>query len=89
MKKQHYSNLKYIRTVFFVDKKYFVLVDEAVGYAKGTINLNFQMCETPSDVSLVKEENAIYTNYRGNSNVKLQCFSDHAITMMRKRDGNP
>lgn len=56
---------------FFVDKKYFVLADEAVGNAKGTINLNYHMCETPSDVSLVKEENAIYTNYRGNSNVKL------------------
>lgn len=84
LKKQHYSNLKYRRTVFFVDKKYFVFVDEAVGYAKGTINLNFQMCETPSDVRLVKEENAIYTNYRGNSNVKLQCFSDHAITMNEK-----
>ena len=31
LKKQHYSNLKHRRTVFFVDKKYFVLVDEAVG----------------------------------------------------------
>lgn len=84
LKKQHYSNPKHRRTVFFVDKKYFVLADEAAENAKGTINLNFQMCETPSDVSLVKEENAIYTNYRGNSNVKLQCFSDHAISMNEK-----
>lgn len=42
------------------------------------------MCETPSDVRLVKGENVIYTNYRGNSNVKLQCFSDHVITMNEK-----
>lgn len=81
---RHYSNLKHRRTVFFVDKKYFVLVDEAVGNAKGTVNLNYHMCETPSDVRLVKGENVIYTNYRGNSNVKLQCFSDHVITMNEK-----
>lgn len=61
-----------------------MLVDEAVGNAKGTVNLNYHMCETPSDVRLVKGENVIYTNYRGNSNVKLQCFSDHVITMNEK-----
>lgn len=63
-----------------------MLVDEAVGNAKGTVNLNYHMCETPSDVRLVKGENMIYTNYRGNSNVKLQCFSDHVITMNEKEE---
>lgn len=81
---QHYSNLKHRRTVFFVDKKYFVLVDEAIGNAIGTVNLNYHLCETPSDVNLVPENNIIYTNYNVNSNVKLQCFSEQVMTMNEK-----
>ena len=40
---QGYKNLKHRRSVFFVDNTYFVIVDEAVGTAKGMINLHYQM----------------------------------------------
>lgn len=81
---RHYSNLKHRRTVFFVDKKYFVLVDEAIGNAVGTVNLNYHLCETPSDISLMPDNNTIYTNYAGKSNVKLQCFSEQYMRMIEK-----
>lgn len=38
-----YKNLKHRRSVFFVDNTYFVIVDEMIGSAKGSINLHYQM----------------------------------------------
>lgn len=38
-----YENLTHRRSVFFVDKKYFVVVDEAIGSATGEIDLHFQL----------------------------------------------
>jgi heparan-sulfate lyase len=39
-KNQGYNNLKYRQYVFFVNKTIFVLVDEGIGSASGTVNLN-------------------------------------------------
>jgi heparan-sulfate lyase len=38
-----YDNLTHRRSVFFVDKRYFVLVDEAIGSAVGDVALHFQL----------------------------------------------
>ena len=40
---QSYSDLLHRRTVWFVDKSFFVLLDEAIGDAKGTLDLHFQL----------------------------------------------
>ncbi len=40
---QSYENLAHRRSVFFVDKKYFVIVDVAIGNATGEIDLHFQL----------------------------------------------
>jgi heparan-sulfate lyase len=40
---QSYDNLAHRRSFFFVDKKYFVIVDEAIGSASGEIGLHFQL----------------------------------------------
>lgn len=40
-----YKDLKHRRSVFFVDNSFFVIVDEAIGKAKGTVNLHYQFCE--------------------------------------------
>lgn len=40
-----YKDLKHRRSVFFVDNSFFVIVDEAIGKAKGTVNLHYQLCE--------------------------------------------
>jgi len=40
---QSYENLAHRRSVFFVDKKYFVIVDEAIGNATGDIDIHFQL----------------------------------------------
>lgn len=38
-----YDNLIHRRAVFFVDKRYFVIVDEAIGAAVGEIGIHFQL----------------------------------------------
>ena len=80
----HYEGLKHRRTVFFVDGSYFVIVDEAVGDAKGTVNLNYQLCE--GNVKIDSKNNILTTDFNDDSNVKLQCFSEHKISL-REREG--
>ena len=78
----HYKDLTHRRTVFFVDGKYFVIVDEAVGKATGTVNLNYQLQEGKVEVD--KKHFTLTTAYEGNSNVRLQCFADKKMTVRDK-----
>lgn len=78
----HYAGLKHRRTVFFVDGKYFVIVDEAVGDARGTVNLNYNLCE--GKVNIDKKTNTLTSAFDGKSNVKLQCFSEKPISLKEK-----
>lgn len=68
--------MKHRRTVFLVDQAYFVIVDEATGNARGTVNLNYHFRE--GEVNVDAEKNMVTTAYEGPSNVKLQCFPEKA-----------
>jgi len=46
-----YTNLTHRRAVFFVDKEYFVIVDEAIGRGSGNVNLHFQLAPTEADLN--------------------------------------
>lgn len=74
-----YKDLKHRRTIFFVDQTYFVIVDEAVGNATGTVNLNYHFCEGAVNVDARK--NVVTTAYEGPSNVKLQCFPEKKASL--------
>ncbi|MEG2513930.1 MAG: heparinase II/III family protein, partial [Bacteroidaceae bacterium] len=78
-----YTDLKHRRSVFFVDNKFFVIVDEAAGAAKGNVAVHYQLCE--GKVNLNKENNSLTTAFDG-SNVKLQCFGAKG-TSMREEEG--
>lgn len=77
-----YSGLLHRRSVFFVRGSYFVLVDEAIGPATGTVNLHYQLCDGAVEVS--REQNRLTTHYDGESNVRLQCFSAHPMEMVEE-----
>lgn len=77
-----YSGLLHRRSVFFVRGSYFVLVDEAIGPATGTVNLHYQLCDGAVEVS--REQNRLTTHYDGESNVRLQCFSSHPMEMVEE-----
>lgn len=77
-----YKGLKHRRMVFFVNGTYFVIVDEAVGDARGTVNLNYHFCE--GTVNTDAEKNTVTTAYDGPSNVKLQCFPEKKASLQEK-----
>lgn len=81
---QSYSNLKHRRSIFFVDGKYFVIVDEAVGDAKGVVNLHYQMPRGKSTNS--RETMHFNTEADNGCNMKLQCFGPEGMTM-KKEEG--
>ena len=80
-----YSGLRHRRTIFFVDRKYFVIVDEAMGTATGTINLHYLL--TDGNSTLDTATNTIATDYDGNSNVYLACTANGKIDAGKDAEG--
>ena len=79
-----YKNLTHRRSIFFVDGKYFVIVDEAIGKMKGWVNLHYQMPR--GDVPNSREDMHFHTNFEGESNFYLQCFCDDMEKMQMKKE---
>ena len=76
---QSYKELKHRRSVFFVDQKYFVIADEAVGNATGKIGLHYQM--NAGKVNVDPQNFTLTSHYEGKSNAKLQCFTPAGTTL--------
>lgn len=76
---QSYSNLKHRRSVFFVNKEFFVIVDEAMGTAQGNVELNYQFA--PTTVTADKKKGALYTEYDDKNNIYLQCDANQKATL--------
>ena len=81
---QSYKNLKHRRSIFFVEGKFFVIVDEAVGDAKGVVGLHYQMPK--GKVNNSREDMTFVTAFDKGSNMKLQCFGPDGMTM-KKEEG--
>ena len=79
-----YKNLTHRRSIFFVDNTYFVIVDEAVGSAKGVVGLHYQMPK--GNVNNSREDMTFVTAFEDGSNMKLQCFGPNGMTM-KKEEG--
>lgn len=66
---------------FYVNKKFFVLVDEGIGNAEGTINLSFNLCEgTASEVVMDTDKNGVHTAFSNNNNIIVRTFANKAVT---------
>ena len=79
-----YKGLKHRRSIFFVDRQYFVIVDEAIGSAVGNINLHYQLCDGKVDIT--PENLSLTSDFEGNSQVKLQCFANKG-TVLKEEEG--
>jgi heparan-sulfate lyase len=71
-----YPGLIHRRTVFFVDRRYFVLVDEAIGNAKGTLDLHFQFAPGPF---LDNQQHRLTTMFPDGGNVVVWEPADMAV----------
>lgn len=79
-----YEGLTHRRSVFFVDGKYFVIADEAIGTATGKVNLHFQLCDGKVDIN--SKNLSLTSDFEGDSQVKLQCFAPQN-TLLEKEEG--
>ena len=74
-----YKELKHRRSVFFVDKKFFVIVDEAIGAAIGRVGVHFQMCEGAINLDL-KAQMAT-TQFSDGNNLLVKTFANQGSKM--------
>lgn len=65
-----YPDLRHRRSVLFIDKKYFVIVDEALGKATGNVDLHFQLA--PGDAIFDHAPYSIHTGFADGWNVLVQ-----------------
>lgn len=77
-----YKDLRHRRTVFFVDQTYFVIVDEALGKARGMIDVHF----LPGDGKLAVDEaqHRVATCYDGRSNMVIQAIGSQPFKTIQE-----
>lgn len=76
---QGYEDLKHRRAVFFVNKEFFVLVDEAIGTTVNPLYLSFNLCpeEKAGDVVIDMEgELGCHTAFKDNNNILVRTFTE-------------
>jgi heparan-sulfate lyase len=74
-----YPGLTHRRAVFFVRKKVFVLVDEAVGEATGNLNLHFQLA--PGKAVFDAKNLAVRTDFADGWNVLVRGVEQKGMTL--------
>jgi heparan-sulfate lyase len=77
-----YSDLTHRRAVFFVDKRYFVLVDEAYGSAAGQIDLHFQLA--PGKASFHDEQKNVTTDFGPGWNLSVQTQDQEGLLLVEE-----
>lgn len=76
-----YAALTHRRAIFFVDHKFFVLVDEAYGSAAGKVNLHFQLLPgSDSEVVFDGASNGAYTAFADKNNLVVRTFSQESLS---------
>ena len=79
-----YPDLTHRRAVFFIDKQYFVIVDEAIGKGTGDVDIHFQFA--PGDVKFDHKTLTAQTVLKDGWNVLVQNVMPKVATM-EKEDG--
>jgi heparan-sulfate lyase len=79
---QSYQNLAHRRSVFFVDKKYFVIVDEAIGNASGDIDIHFQLA--PGDAVSNRDSFSVHSNFKNGWNVQVQTNPQSGLELLEE-----
>lgn len=73
---QGYDNLKHRRAVFYVNKEFFVLVDEGIGTASGKVALSFNLCEGNEKEVVYDEPLGAHTAFNDNNNIMVYTFPE-------------
>lgn len=77
---QSYPTMRHRRAVFYVNKEFFVLVDEGIGSAAGSANLSFNLCRYESEVEYDADKMGAHTTFTDNNNIVVRTFTEEAAT---------
>jgi heparan-sulfate lyase len=81
---QSYENLKHRRSVFFVGKKYFIVVDQATGTATGDVDIHFQLAPGAGDAVFNLTDFSVKSNFAEGWNVLVQTNSQPGLELTRE-----
>ena len=79
---ESYENLTHRRAVFFVNKRYFVIVDEAIGNSDGDIGLHFQLA--PVEAQFNHKNFSVNTNYDSGWNVLVKTGKQKGLKLIEE-----
>jgi heparan-sulfate lyase len=74
-----YQNLTHRRSVFFVDKRYFVIVDEAIGTDTGDVDVHFQLA--PGNAVINRDDSSVRTDFRDGWNVFIRTNEQESLEL--------
>lgn len=75
-----YKNLDHQRSVLFIDQKYFLIIDNAIGTDTGTLGTHFQLKEDSKPV-YDKAGDKVYTTYDDGNNLLIQNLNKDKILL--------
>ncbi|WP_245723771.1 heparin-sulfate lyase HepC [Pedobacter steynii] len=78
-----YAGLKHQRSVLFVDQKYFLIIDKAIGKATGKLGVHFQLKEDSNPV-FDKTGNKVYTTYSDGNNLLIQSLNTDQVALQEE-----
>lgn len=73
-----YPDLNHQRSFFFIDKTFFIIIDRAIGTAKGNLGIHYNLKED-SKATLNTSSNSINTNYSDGNNLLIQVQKNDTI----------
>ncbi len=82
LENQSYPDLTHRRSIYFVDKKYFVVVDEAYGDAVGNVNLHFQLA--PGEALIDLQDLTARTLFEGGWNLQVKTMQQDGLEMIEE-----
>ncbi|MGJ7032529.1 heparin-sulfate lyase HepC [Niabella hirudinis] len=79
-----YKDLDHQRSVLFIDGKYFLIIDKAIGKATGTLDAHFVLKEDSKPV-YDKDANKVYTSYADGNNLLIQNLNSDKVSLKKEQ----
>ncbi len=83
-----YEDLTHRRSVFFVDKRYFIVVDDAIGQATGNVDIHFQLAPGAGDAPASsadrifdRENNSVRSGFREGWNIFIRAGLNDGVKL--------
>lgn len=75
-----YTDLEHQRSILFINEKYFLIIDKAIGKATGNLGVHFQLKEDSKPVYNTTN-NSVYTTYEDGNNLLIQSLNTDKIVL--------